>query len=165
MRYFCGVTFSASQKLVYVDSNLCSSVPSMADLETVNVQTISHCVYLFLSFIIINLLLLSLSLTGRSIDLGWVSHTDIPREILYSESKSEYYCINGVNAFYRPVLTAPPHLPKSLCCQIKVNVTVGLQRFTTFTTIQTVRSYNSTLVQARKLLLSMYVHLILLFKT
>ena len=146
----------------------------MADLETVNVQTISHCVHLFWSFIIINLLSLSLSLTGRYIDLGWgVSHLEflnqikinIPREILYSESKSEYYFINGVNAFYRPVLTAPPHLPNSLCCQIKVNVTVGLQRFTTFTTIQTVRSYNSTLVQARKLQLSVYVHLILLYKT
>ena len=38
--------------------------------------------------------------------------------------------------------------------QIKVKVTVGLQKFSTFTTIQNVRSYNSTLVQARKLMLS-----------
>ena len=38
--------------------------------------------------------------------------------------------------------------------QIKVKVTVGLQKFSPFTTIQTVRSYNSTLVQARKLKLS-----------
>ena len=33
-----------------------------------------------------------------------------------------------------------------------------------FTTIQTVRFYNSTFVQARKLLLSMYVHLVLVNK-
>ena len=46
--------------------------------------------------------------------------------------------------------------------QIKVKVSVGLQKFRPFTTVQTVRSYNSTLVQARKLLLSMYVHLILI---
>ena len=32
--------------------------------------------------------------------------------------------------------------------RIKVKVTVGLQKFSPFTTIQTVRSYNSTLVQA-----------------
>ena len=38
--------------------------------------------------------------------------------------------------------------------RIKVKVTVGLQKFSPFTTIQTVRSYNSTLVQARKLILS-----------
>ena len=43
--------------------------------------------------------------------------------------------------------------------RIKVKVTVGLQIFSPFTTIQTVRSYNSTLVQARKLILGMYVHL------
>ena len=36
-------------------------------------------------------------------------------------------------------------------CRIKVKVTVCLKRFSQFTTIQTVRSYNSTLVQARKL--------------
>ena len=48
--------------------------------------------------------------------------------------------------------------------QIKVKVSVGLQKFPPFTTVQTVRSYNSTLVQARKLLLSMYVHLILIYK-
>ena len=44
--------------------------------------------------------------------------------------------------------------------RIKVKVTVGLQKFSPFTTIQTVSSNNSTLVQARKLILSMYVHLI-----
>ena len=33
---------------------------------------------------------------------------------------------------------------------IKVKVTVGPQKFSPFTTIQTVRSYNSTLVQASK---------------
>ena len=40
-------------------------------------------------------------------------------------------------------------------CRIKVKVTVGLQNFSPFTTIQTVMSYNSTLVEARKLILSM----------
>ena len=35
-------------------------------------------------------------------------------------------------------------------CRIKVKVTVGLQKFSLFTTIQTVKSYNSTLVHARK---------------
>ena len=49
-------------------------------------------------------------------------------------------------------------------CQIKVKVTVGVQNFSPFTTIQTVRSYNSTLVQDRKLILSVYVHLILIYK-
>ena len=48
--------------------------------------------------------------------------------------------------------------------RIKVKVTVGLQKFSPFTTVQTVRSYNSTLVQARKLILSMCVHLIPLYK-
>ena len=48
--------------------------------------------------------------------------------------------------------------------RIKVKVTVGLQKFSPFTTIQTVRSNNSTLVQARKLILSMYVHLIEVYK-
>ena len=47
--------------------------------------------------------------------------------------------------------------------QIKVKVTVGLQKFSRFTTIQTVRSYNSTLVQTRKPILSMYVHLIVIY--
>ena len=37
---------------------------------------------------------------------------------------------------------------------IKVKVTVGVQKFTT---IQTVRSYSSVLVQARNLILSMYL--------
>ena len=31
-------------------------------------------------------------------------------------------------------------------CQVKVKVTVGLENFSPFTTIQTIRSYNSTLV-------------------
>ena len=48
--------------------------------------------------------------------------------------------------------------------RIKVKVTVGVQKFSPFTTIQTVRSYSSTLVQARNLILSMYVHLILIYK-
>ena len=41
----------------------------------------------------------------------------------------------------------------------KLKVTVDLQMFSKRTTIQLVRSCNSTLVQARKLILSMYVHL------
>ena len=48
--------------------------------------------------------------------------------------------------------------------RIKVKVTVGVQKFSPFTTIQTVRSYSSTLVQARNLIFSMYVHLILIYK-
>ena len=38
--------------------------------------------------------------------------------------------------------------------RIKVKVTVGLQKCSPFTTVQTVRSYKSTVVQARKLILS-----------
>ena len=49
-------------------------------------------------------------------------------------------------------------------CHIKVKVTVGLEKFSPFTTIQTVRSYSLTLVQARKLILSMYIHLIQIYK-
>ena len=48
--------------------------------------------------------------------------------------------------------------------RIKVKVTVGIQKFSPFTTIQTVRSYSSTLVQARNLILSIYLHLILIYK-
>ena len=48
--------------------------------------------------------------------------------------------------------------------QIKVKVTVGVQKFSPFTTIQIVRSYSSTLVQARNFILSMYIHLILIYK-
>ena len=48
--------------------------------------------------------------------------------------------------------------------QIKVKVTVGVQIFSPFTTIQTVRSYSSTLVQARNLILSVGLHLILIYK-
>ena len=47
-------------------------------------------------------------------------------------------------------------------CQNKVKVTVGFQKFSPFTKIQTARYYNSSLAQARKLILSMYVHLILI---
>ena len=46
--------------------------------------------------------------------------------------------------------------------RIRVKVTVSIQKFSPFTTIQTVRSYSSTLVQARKLILRVYVHLILI---
>ena len=49
-------------------------------------------------------------------------------------------------------------------CRIKVKVTVGVKKFSPFTTIQTVRSYSSTLVPARNLILSMYLHLILIYK-
>ena len=48
--------------------------------------------------------------------------------------------------------------------RIKVKVTVGVQKFSPFTTIQTVRFYSSTLVQARNLILSIYLHLILIYK-
>ena len=47
--------------------------------------------------------------------------------------------------------------------RIKVKVTVGVQK-SPFTTIQTVRSYSSILVQARNLILSMYVHLVQIYK-
>ena len=48
--------------------------------------------------------------------------------------------------------------------RIKVKVTVGIKKFSPFTTIQIVRSYSSTLVQARNLILSIYLHLILIYK-
>ena len=48
--------------------------------------------------------------------------------------------------------------------RIKVKVTVDVQKFSPFTTIQTVRSYSSILVQARNLILSMYVHLVQIYK-
>ena len=41
-------------------------------------------------------------------------------------------------------------------CWIKVKITLGVQKFSPFTTIQTVKSYISTLVQARNLILGMY---------
>ena len=47
----------------------------------------------------------------------------------------------------------------------RIKVTVEVQIFSPFTTIQTVRSYGSTLVQARNLILSMYVHLIIIYKS
>ena len=46
----------------------------------------------------------------------------------------------------------------------RVKVTVDVKKFSTFTTIQTVRSYSSHLVQARNLILSIYLHLILIYK-
>ena len=49
--------------------------------------------------------------------------------------------------------------------QTKVKVTVGVQMFSPFPTIQTVRSCGSTLVQVRNLILSMYVHPILIYKS
>ena len=49
-------------------------------------------------------------------------------------------------------------------CRIKAKVTVGLRNFSPFITIQNIRSYNSTLVQARKLILSMYIYLIIIHK-
>ena len=48
--------------------------------------------------------------------------------------------------------------------RIKVKVMVGVKKFSPFTTIQTGRSYSSTLVQARNLILSMCLHLILIYK-
>ena len=49
-------------------------------------------------------------------------------------------------------------------CRIKVKVTINKKNFSPFTTIQTVMSYNSTLVQDRKHISSVYVHLILKYK-
>ena len=43
-------------------------------------------------------------------------------------------------------------------CQIKVKVTVGIE-FSPLQYKQTIRSYNSNLIQARKLILSKCVHL------
>ena len=48
--------------------------------------------------------------------------------------------------------------------RIKVKVTVGVQKISPFTTIQTVSSYSLTLVQARNLILSIYLHLIPTYK-
>ena len=48
--------------------------------------------------------------------------------------------------------------------RMKVKDTVFVQKYSPFTTIQTVRSYSSTLVQATNLILSMYLHLILIYK-
>ena len=48
--------------------------------------------------------------------------------------------------------------------RIKVKVIVRAQKFSPFTTIQTVRSYSSSLVQARNLILSICLHLILIYK-
>ena len=42
--------------------------------------------------------------------------------------------------------------------RIKVKVTVGLQIFSPFTTVQTVRSYNLTFVQARIYKIYEYCH-------
>ena len=50
-------------------------------------------------------------------------------------------------------------------CQNKVKVTAQLRNFSPFTAVQTVRSHNSTLIQARKFVVSMYVHLIQIYKT
>ena len=47
---------------------------------------------------------------------------------------------------------------------IKVKVTAEVQTVFLFTAIQIDRSYNSTLVQGRKLKLRIYVHLILIYK-
>ena len=48
--------------------------------------------------------------------------------------------------------------------QIKIKVTVGVQNFSQFTTIQGVMYCSSTLVQASNLILSIYLHLILIYK-
>ena len=47
--------------------------------------------------------------------------------------------------------------------RVKIKVSVGVQKFSPFTTIQTLRSYSSTLVQARNFILSIYVHLIFIY--
>ena len=46
--------------------------------------------------------------------------------------------------------------------RIMVKVTAAVQKVFPFTAIQTVTSYNLTLAQAGKLILSIYVHLLLL---
>ena len=48
--------------------------------------------------------------------------------------------------------------------RIKVKVTIGIQKFSKFTTMQSVKSYSSSFIQARNLILSMYVHLVLVYK-
>ena len=48
--------------------------------------------------------------------------------------------------------------------QINYKVTIGVQKFSPFTIMQNVRSYRSTLVQARNLILSMHVYLKLIYK-
>ena len=48
-------------------------------------------------------------------------------------------------------------------CLTNVNVMARL-KFFPITAIQTVRSHNSTLVQSRKLILSVYVYLIIIYK-
>ena len=48
-------------------------------------------------------------------------------------------------------------------CQAKVKVTVRLQNVSPFNGKQTVRSHNLTLVQARRLKLSMYVYQIIIY--
>ena len=47
---------------------------------------------------------------------------------------------------------------------IKVKVTVAIQKFSPFTSMQNIRSYSPTLVQARNLILHLYLHLILIYK-
>ena len=47
-------------------------------------------------------------------------------------------------------------------CRTKVKVTVGLGNFSPFTTIQIIKSNNSTLVQARKPIFSRYLHLMII---
>ena len=48
-------------------------------------------------------------------------------------------------------------------CWTKVKVTAQLRIFSPFTAIQTIKFHNSTLVQARNLIFSVYVYLILIY--
>ena len=48
--------------------------------------------------------------------------------------------------------------------RIKVKVTVDIQNCPHWKTVQTVRPYISSLVEARNLILSMYVHLVLIYQ-
>ena len=48
-------------------------------------------------------------------------------------------------------------------CRIKSRSLQELKKISPFTATQTVRQFNSNLVQDRKLILSMYVHLILIY--
>ena len=49
-------------------------------------------------------------------------------------------------------------------CRTKVKVMARLKNFSPFTSIQTIRSHNSTLVQARKLILGVFVYRIIINK-
>ena len=70
-----------------------------------------------------------------------------------------------LEALSRPAEAVAQTDQACLCIEkFKVMVTAQLSNFSPFTAIHTVRSHNSTLVQARKLILSVYVYLIIIYK-